>query len=157
MKPPVLRDRQHDFGVMTPMIDIVFNLLIFLVITAAGQAPEALLPTELPATGGVISTVTPKAAPPLTIDVWLKLVYDPRRDRTVVDMNGTKYDDLSLLKGQLRALAELAADNPIVLDVGDAVPMRDVVDLYDTCQAAGFVSVDFALDPQQPAASATSP
>lgn len=149
MRPPVKLDRSHDFGVMTPMIDIVFLLLVFFVISAAGQVPEALLPTELPAMGAVASDAPPPESPPLTIDVWLKLEFDQTLNRTVVDMNGTKYDDFETLKGQLISLAELAAENPIVLDIGPEVPMGDVVEIYDTCQAAGFLSIDFAIDAQK--------
>lgn len=145
MRPPVRLDREHDFGVMTPMIDVVFLLLVFFVIGAAGQVPEALLPTELAAAGSIVSE-TPPAPPPLTVEVWLKLSYDAERNNTVIDMNGTKYDDVAELKVQLKALAELAPENPIVLDIGPDVPMGDVIDVYDTCQASGFLSVDFALD-----------
>jgi biopolymer transport protein ExbD len=133
---------------MTPMIDIVFLLLVFFVISAAGQVPEALLPAELPNLGAVASELPPAEEPPLTIEVWLKLNFDGALKRTVVDMNGSLYTDLDELKNQLQTLAELAADNPIVLDIGPDVPMGDVVGIYDTCQSAGFLSIDFAIDPQ---------
>lgn len=128
------------------MIDIVFLLLIFFVVTASGQVRERLLPTELSATGTVDSEAISAETEALTVEVWLKLAIDPDDGQTTVDMNGTLYRDLEKLKDQLLALAELGPDNPVILDISRNVPLGDVVDVYDTCQAAGFVSVSFAAD-----------
>jgi biopolymer transport protein ExbD len=78
--------------------------------------------------------------------VWVKLSLDRPSGRTVADMNGTAYEDLSQLKAQLRALSELSPDSPVILDNGDEVPLGDVISVYDTCRAAGFESVNFAAD-----------
>ncbi len=128
------------------MIDIVFLLLIFFVVTASGGVREELLPTELSAAGAVESDITPVEQEGLTVEVWLKLMYEAESRKTSVDMNGTAYQDLEKLKEQLRALAELGPENPVILDISRDVPLGDVVDVYDTCQAAGFESVSFAAD-----------
>ena len=49
------RDRhdQRDDNSMTPMIDVVFLLLIFFICASVGQRSEALLPTQL-AEGGAV-------------------------------------------------------------------------------------------------------
>lgn len=148
MRRPVHEPRDLDLGAMTPMIDIVFLLLIFFVVTASAQIRELLLPTELSASGAVDVDVLPPESEPLTIDVWLKLSVAEETGRTVVDMNGTLYRDLDELKAQLRTLAELGPENPIILDIQPDVPLGDIVDVYDTCQSAGFESVSFAADPQ---------
>lgn len=140
-------DRDHDFGSMTAMIDVVFLLLIFFVVTASSQIREAFLPTDLQKSGAIQSEITPPEDTPPTVDVWLKLAIDPATNQTFVDMNGTPYHDRAELKDQLRALAELGPENPIILDISGPVPLGDVVDVYDTCQAAGFESVSFAADP----------
>ena len=41
------RDGDLNGGAMTPMIDVVFLLLVFFVCASIGQAPEVLLPAEL--------------------------------------------------------------------------------------------------------------
>jgi len=133
--------RDNDFGAMTSMIDVVFLLLIFFVVSASGQIREMLLPTEL-AAGAVETEVAVPEPEPLTVEVWLKLTRDG--DRTLVDMNGTIYEELPKLKDQLRTLAEVGPENPIILDVAADVPLEDLVDIYDTCQGAGFESVNFA-------------
>lgn len=147
MRIPQQHSRDHDFGAMTPMIDIVFLLLIFFVVTASGQIREALLPTELAASGSVESEMVPPEPTQLTVEVWLKLSFLADEQRTTVDMNGTVYNDFTLLKSQLRTLADLGPENPVILDISGNVPLGDVVDVYDTCQAAGFDSVSFAADP----------
>ncbi|MCA8997278.1 MAG: biopolymer transporter ExbD [Planctomycetaceae bacterium] len=125
------------------MIDVVFLLLIFFVVTASSQTREMLLPTEL-AAGAVDANVVPPEPEPLSVEVWLSLKVDAALGGTVVDMNGTPYTDLDQLKAQLRLLAELGPENPVILDIAGNVPLGDVVDVYDTCQSAGFQSVSFA-------------
>ena len=139
---------------MTPMIDVVFLLLIFFVVSAAGQLREELLPTELPPDGAV-TAANPADRPPQQLDIWLKLRAEPTG--TVVNMNGTDYSDLSFLKQQLSTLAELDPTNPVVLDVDNGVPYGDVVDIYDTCTAAGFERIEFAMELDDIAATAPAP
>jgi biopolymer transport protein ExbD len=113
-----------------------------------------LLPAELAASGAVPSAVTPPESTPLAVEIWLKLTSDPQAG-TIVDMNGTQYKDLAKVRTQLQSLASLGPENPVVLDVHADVPLKDVVSLYDTCQAAGFESVNFAVG--KPAAEIPRP
>ena len=138
----------RDYGdPMLPMVDVVFNLLIFFVVTASGSVPEKLLPADLPASGAVVSQVVPdEQQSVITDDVWLKLSVAAETDTLQVDMNGTVYHDLDQLKANLRALAEVGPENPVVLDIAPSVQMDQLVDVWDTCIAAGFQSVSFAVD-----------
>lgn len=137
----------RDYGdPMLPMVDVVFNLLIFFVVTASGSVPEKLLPADLPASGAVVSQVVPQARESWVTDVWLKLSVAADTHTLQVDMNGTVYQDLDQLKANLRALAEVGPENPVVLDIAPAVQMDQLVDVWDTCIAAGFHSVSFAVD-----------
>ena len=137
----------RDYGdPMTPMIDVVFNLLIFFVVTATGSAPEKLLPADLPANGAIVSQVVPDEQKPLVTDVWLKLSLSDEAQALQVDMNGTVYQDLDQLKTKLRALAQIGPENPVILDIAPSVQMEQLVDVWDTCIAAGFQSVSFAVD-----------
>lgn len=144
MRRPPLPVRDNSPVAMTSMIDVVFLLLIFFAVTGGSGVREYLLPTKLSASGGVASSVAAEAPDALAVDIWLKLTLAPETGKTVVDMNGTTYQDLAALKNQLRALAELGPENPVVLDVASAVPLGDLVDIYDTCQSAGFQTVSFA-------------
>lgn len=134
----------RDNEVMTPMIDVVFLLLIFFVVAAAGQVRESVLPTEMTAAGSVESA-EPVDRDPWIVEVWLALRTD-ESGRTVVDMNGRRFDDVASLSEPLTALAELTPENPVILDIGPHVPMRDVIAVYDLCRAVGFESVNFAAE-----------
>jgi len=130
---------------MTPMIDIVFLLLIFFVIAAAGAVQEKLLATDLAASGGVDSDLPPAEPEDWKVEIWLKLRRDPAGG-TVVEWNGTPYSDREALERQLRALAAVEATNPVILDVGPGAPWGEVIDVYDRCRRAGLLSVHFAVD-----------
>ncbi|WP_437226141.1 ExbD/TolR family protein [Planctomicrobium sp. SH661] len=144
MRRPPIQHRDNSPVAMTSMIDVVFLLLIFFAVTGGSGVREMLLPTELAATGSVEAAHSPAAAEPLTVEIWLKLSLHPDSGKTTVDMNGTAYQDLGELKEQLKGLAELGPENPVILEVAGDVPLGDVVDLYDTCQASGFEKVNFA-------------
>jgi len=148
----------RDYGdPMTPMIDVVFNLLIFFVVTATGSPPEKLLPADLPASGAITSQVAPEQRESWVTDVWLKLSLDQDSSTLQVDMNGTVYQDLDQLKANLRALADIGPENPVVLDIAPSVPMERLVEVWDTCIAAGFQSVSFAVDGPQTLPAAALP
>ena len=131
---------------MTPMIDVIFQLLIFFVCASAGQTQEAHLPTEL--APGSIESVNPVVVERPFGEVWLRL---HRRDdeiqkakRTVVELNDREYSDERLLRQTLIALAETTPEIPVILDIDGPVPLGDVVRIYDACQSAHFRQVSFA-------------
>ncbi len=133
----------RDYGGMTPMIDVVFNLLVFFVVGAGSFAADKLLSTKLSSTSGTVASATPAVERPVwSVNVELLLKLD-QTGRTVVDMNGTTYADRDQLKALLRALAEDAPESPINLDIASDVPLGDMIDLYDACRAAGFETINF--------------
>jgi biopolymer transport protein ExbD len=133
---------------MTPMIDVVFLLLIFFLLTSTFQASEELLPTHLPQTGAVEAQID---VPPEVQDLE-QIVIDLRwPGRLVVELNGGRYEDLQRVRAVLvgtdgqPGLGALAPELPVILDVEDAVPLEYVVDVYDLCRLAGFEKVHFAV------------
>jgi biopolymer transport protein ExbD len=129
---------------MTPMIDVVFLLLIFFVCASAGQVHESHLPTPIAAAGGVQSEKAVEAEKSKD-KVWLKLVVDDQVDKsTRAELNDTTYDDWEKLRGTLLALAELQSDIPVILDIQAKVPIGDMIDVFDTCISAGFEDIRFA-------------
>lgn len=152
MRIPTHRDRPvaDPDQAMTPMIDVVFNLLIFFVCASVGQVKESVLATELRGTSEF--SPVPRAQRPLLGEVRVRLV---RGDggRTEAELNGNRIADPADLERTLRALAEAAEEIPVVLDVAPDVPLGDVVRTYDACRAARFRNVQFAVGPGRPAAS----
>lgn len=130
---------------MTPMIDVVFLMLIFFVCASVGQTIESLLPTELAA--GSIESVEPMEVEKPLGEVWLRLRVEGAH--TVVEVNERVYDDFGALEATLMDLAELAPEIPVILDIAAEVPMGDVIRVYDTCREADFVSIHFAAEPKE--------
>ncbi|VAX38691.1 Biopolymer transport protein ExbD/TolR [hydrothermal vent metagenome] len=133
---------------MTPMIDVVFLLLIFFVCASAGQAIEETLPTRLNVGSIKSDTPLPDDPPPEVDEVWLT-IKQRGANKTVVDMNGTEYTNLATLGETLKQLSEAASDLPVILDIDKEVPMGQVLHIYDLCRAAQFESVNFAATPQE--------
>lgn len=127
---------------MTPMIDVIFQLLIFFVCASAGQTIESHLPTELAA--GAVESATPVVVERPFGEVWLRLKRREAEALTVVELNDREYSDEAALRTTLLALAETTPEIPVILDIEGAVPLGDVVRVYDACQSAQFRQVSFA-------------
>lgn len=130
---------------MTPMIDVIFQLLIFFVCASAGQMVESHLPTELAA--GSVESAAPVIVERPFGEVWLRLrrkVADDQDGVTVVELNDREYAEEAALRQTLLALSETTPEIPVILDIDGAVPLGDVVRVYDACQSAQFRQVSFA-------------
>jgi biopolymer transport protein ExbD len=135
---------------LTPMIDVVFLLLIFFVCASVGRIRESLMSIDL--TRGEVESaqVVPPEPPPVeAADVWLRLYPSPAGDRTLVEMNRHEFADLGPLETALRELGELSPESPVVLDIDPDVPAGDVIRVDDACRAAGFQQINYAADPQR--------
>ncbi len=148
MQVPSFRDRDHprEQVPMTPMIDVVFLLLIFFVCASAGQVREFLLGTELSA-GDVQSEQPVPKQPPLLGQLWLHL-RRTAQGHTLVEFNdptyGQTFDDFQQLQERLKELAAVAPELPVILDIDPDVPMDDMIAVYDACRLANFETVKFA-------------
>lgn len=126
---------------LTPMIDIVFQLLIFFICASIGHLREEILPTDF-AAGSVRDAADPVEQP--LGEVWIKLSWDGQQ--TVPTVEGTPYPDWNRLTAVLTALSETAAEIPVILDIAGDVPVGDALRVYDACRAAGFQSLSFAAE-----------
>ncbi len=125
---------------MTPMIDVVFQLLIFFLCTASFQLTEQALPTTLPPTGAA-ETYKP---PPEVQELELIRIGLSQRGRELrIEMNGNPCASVADLRERLRQLLALAA-LPAVLDVSGEVELGHVVTVYDTCLVVGLKDIHFA-------------
>lgn len=136
---------RRDLGesnAMTPMIDVVFLLLIFFVCASTNQIQEFLLPTDLSA--GTVESPDIAERDPWFAEIWLKLRNDPATQSAIVVMNGTDYPDWNALKSQLELLAEVGPENPVIIAPEGDVAVEHVVRLLDLCKATKFESVNFS-------------
>ncbi len=124
---------------MTPMIDVVFQLLIFFLCTASFQMAEQSLATTLPPTGAATYS------PPKEIQELELIRIDLRqRDRNLlIRLNGNPCSSVNELRDRLRQLLTLA-ELPAVLDVSSEVEIGHVVTVYDTCLNLGLKNIHFA-------------
>lgn len=138
------QSQERDDSFMTPMIDIVFLLLIFFVCASVGQIRESALPTPLAA--GSIETTEPVETPPMLEDVWIHLSRTAAGENasSIAEVNNQIYEDWTRLRGVLTELASVAPEIPVILDIDADVPVEDFVDIYDTCRSAGFEDIQFA-------------
>lgn len=132
----------NDSMSMTPMIDVVFLLLVFFVCASIGQVRELILPADLEAAGVSTEVTDPLEREVWDEEIWLRL--QRIGDATVIRLNGTDYSDIEQLSKQLELIGTVSRTNPVILDIDDAVPLGDVIRTYDVCQKVGFESLSFA-------------
>lgn len=129
---------------MTPMIDVVFLLLIFFIWTASFQIAEQRLPTSVALPGESSgSTINEEAAEELDFErVVVRMLWE--NDRVQWLVNGESQADLTAVRERLAAVGKIRNDLPVVVDPVEAVPLGDVIDVYDVTRGVGFNTVEFA-------------
>ncbi|MDR2757328.1 MAG: biopolymer transporter ExbD [Planctomycetaceae bacterium] len=125
---------------MTPMIDVIFLLLVFFVCTASFIPPEGVLPTNMSLPGSsVTEIVLPK---PDNLDVArILLTFDGSPHWRV---EGNQCHSLRDVRTILQKLREIRQDIPVIIDSNENVPMEHVIDVYDSCRIAGLSQIQFA-------------
>jgi len=142
-RPTYHRDEHGRLEVkMTPMIDVIFLLLIFFICTASFQAPEEILPSRLLLPGAVSSNVEVDPELQDLDELIVEVVWDGDRPRWRI--NQREYDRLEDVQAVLAAAARLKLDLPVILDVDPRVPMEHVIDVYDLCRQIGLERIQFA-------------
>lgn len=140
MRPPALHARTGAnplAAAMTPMIDVVFLLLVFFLCTASFEQPEETLAASLAyrsEASGAGSPDTPR--PPLE---EIAIVGRRIEGRTVWTVNdGPQAADRGALAQLLADLAAIDPTLPVTVDPGVGVPLGDAVAAYDAARSAGM-------------------
>ena len=145
MRRPELHQRTRgDLEIsMTPMIDVVFLLLVFFVWTASFQVVENMLPTSLLAVAGTQATELAEPAPDLDFDeIVIRLIWEGRTLRWQI--NNMRVASLDEVRRRLDQIAAIRQSATVILHPDQEVPIGDVVDVYDQARLAGFKQVQFA-------------
>lgn len=129
---------------MTPMIDVVFQLLVFFICTVNFEVIEDLLPTNL-AVAGSTSTAAPVDVDPDLEHVVVKAAV--RDGRVQWAVNQRPCNSLAEVRDVLSVVAQIDASLPVILDVEPDVPLGDMIDVYDLCRLVGFERIQFAASP----------
>jgi biopolymer transport protein ExbD len=130
---------------MTPMIDCVFQLLIFFMLTPSFESTEGYLTTNLPTTTG------PNQAAQVDVQrIKIELeAIGPKGEGVSIILNDTESFG-SNFEGLLAALQGLRAkglppDHPVLISPWMGTRQKWVVRAFDMAVAARFTNIHFAV------------
>ena len=144
--PLVRRGSEVDIdSAMTPMIDVVFLLLVFFVWTASFQIVEHILPSEMSTLTGSDPIEQVDPPPPKDFeDVVVRIGWDGLSPTWRI--NDQPLASLAAVQQQLTAISELQVDAPVILYPDPVVPLGFVIEAYDIAKISGFEQIAFAVD-----------
>lgn len=147
-RPSPYTDRREAIDLkMTPMIDVVFLLMIYFIWSSSFGVSELLMPSDVaPETSG--AGTSPSTEPPLPIADFEKIIV-----RIVTGPGGVGWRvndqpvaSLADLQRQLQPIANIKRDAPVVLHPDPEVPLGDVIDVFDLARLLRFEKVQFAVN-----------
>ena len=140
--PTSHNDRRQTDIAMTPMIDVVFQLMIFFICTASFQAAEELLPSNVAISGGN-TAISPIEIEPELERIVVRGTRENGNTNWVV--NDRPCPTPVEVQQVLQAVAQIDRTLPVVLDVAGEVPLGDMIDVYDLCRLEQFEKIQFAV------------
>lgn len=148
-RPSPLVQRANDTDMnstMTPMIDVVFLLLVFFVWTASFQIIELILPSQMSAQMGSDEAEVAEPVPEDDFeDVVVRVGW--KQDSPTWSINDQPVSSLDEVQARLRAVADVKPDAPVILHPDGVVPLGHVIDVYDVAKISGFAQIAFAVNP----------
>jgi biopolymer transport protein ExbD len=141
------RDHRISMGLrMTPMIDVIFLLLIFFVLSAKFQEPEKFLPVFV-GTNSSRSVITPEI--PLSISVsatadacQISVANHP----PIILADGDPEQALLVMARKVQQTMEATGSVSIEVYCDDAISWDVVVKVYDVLYALGTENITFRID-----------
>ncbi len=131
---------------MTPMIDVVFLLLVFFVWTASFQMIEYILPTQMS------SEIGQQAAEPLELPpeqplekIVIRIGWDGASP--IWTLNNQPMASVAEIGQRLQVIAGIENQAPVILHPQPLVPLGHVIEAYDVARLAGFPKIAFAVNP----------
>ena len=133
-------------SVMTPMIDVVFLLLIFFLTSASFQKMEKMLPgTKAAAPDQQSQGTNPDSEPPTTNTDLSDVVVEIKLPNGVSGkvsymLNGEAVGDFDKLTERLTGILKVRLDVPIVINPDNKVPVGEAIRVYDMVRSRGAVA-----------------
>ncbi len=140
------RDTSMD-AAMTPMIDVVFLLLVFFVWTASFQIIEQILPSQMSAQMGAEPSELSEPPPEADFEnIVIRIRWD--NGQPAWQLNDNPVISIDQLNSQLAAISAVKIDAPVILHPDQIVPLGNVIEVYDLSKLAGFEKISFAITPE---------
>lgn len=124
---------------LAPMIDIVFLLLIFFIVTWKFSRSETELNVSVPTAEEGSELTRPKG------EIIINVLADG-----VIRVEGVTVD-LPQLRDKLAAIARQFENQPVRIRGDGGVAYQRIVEVIDTCQKAGIWNISFATQRPAPA------
>ena len=133
---------------MTPMIDVVFLLLVFFVWTSSFEVPEFDLSSAIaePPAGG--NEVSSDQTPPTEVFDEIVIRLSQPEASLLIEFNGETVVEIAELRRRLAEIIALGVQPPVIVDPSDEITMNVAVQVYDAARAAGADRVLFAAQPE---------
>jgi biopolymer transport protein ExbD len=138
---------------MTPMIDVIFLLLTFFVITAKFRKPESFIPITLPS-GDSVQSVRGRIVEPRIVEITDRADGCSARvgaEAEIVLSEETPEMGLAAMASALDRVCRAqgrTGEDPIELICHDEVSWDFVVKVYDVLTAMGAVNISFVMTEQ---------
>jgi biopolymer transport protein ExbD len=146
-RPSVYTDRRGPLDVkMTPMIDVVFLLLIFFIWTSSFSVVEYALQSNVSDATAGAATDTP-AKPPEEIDfhdVVVRIVWIEGQPGWSI--NDEAIQGLGELRQRLTAVFQANEAAPVIIHPDPETPLNHVIAVYDISRLIGFEKVNLAAE-----------
>lgn len=130
---------------LTSMIDVVFQLLIYFIITANFALDEGLLTAQLPqrGQGAAVSSEDAKR-----VDIFVRSFGAADPQGYTLEIRGiarpSNFDELTLRLQEMLA-GTVTKETPVIIHAANDVRWQHVVNAFNSAaQQAGFLSVGFA-------------
>jgi len=138
------RRKDEDVGVdISPLIDCVFLLLIFFLVTTMLKKLEKQIPVTLPDYTSALAQVSDQQAVIYALDDKGNVYRAQGRGRR---QEGLQYAGIDSLAEDLKEVAETqGVETPIRIDTDRDVPVQKVIDLLDVLALQGFENVGVRL------------
>ena len=139
---PYLKSNPSTEINLTPMIDMVFLLMVYFVVTYGGAVAEQRLPSAVTAApSGAAGTAANSLPRPEIAPVVVRVGWNGAAPEWKID--GQPIASLADVRETLFAVAAVKRDVPVVIHPDSPVPLGHVIDLYDQARLAGFEKVQF--------------
>lgn len=137
------RGRSSLDSMMTPMIDVVFLLLVFFLTTASFQRLEKLLPSSVSAQSDSNLGKSQDAPPtPPQEDIHDCVIKLKSQGNSIeYQWNGLAVASLQEIEQRLQGILKVRADIPIIVDPEDTILAGDALRVYDLAKRAGATAL----------------